>query len=373
MNSNSIALLIIGIALLAVVLLLARKSGGRSALSHRRSSKEGTLKASPQRMQVPDSPLLRVTFDEAFQSDLLGREIRDYGIKRIAWEFGLDPANIALNAVAFRQGALILQFSKLGQQLLKSGEAIIPIQRVSGKPLGVLQDADTGRFIEIAKGKTAGLINLCQVSAIVISTAHIISSADNLKRLKVIDSKLDYLIRARSLDQHAELKTIYNRSREGVDGELTDHKRIQLSSYRDRLLQLRERWRLEIADLIEHAPQTRMNVIIEHIPLVGKSVQKTKDRELLNHLNRTVPLIRHARLALFTDACLALHLGESQKLIEHVVQDEARSWSLVLSSFTQKAATIRGHEHYDSIKILQENVDSQVSILSSMAEGVPIA
>jgi len=311
-----------------------------------------------------------MSFDEALKSDVFGTEIQRYGVERIAWEFGLDPVSVILNSAALNDGAMVFGFTKQGQEAYKAGRAIVPIHKESGHFLGVLQDSETRKFIEVATGKTTTLARLSQISAIVISTAHIISSADTLGRLQAIDSKVDFLVSTRTIDQRAEIKTLYNRAREALDGTLTDQRRVRLSGYRDKLCRLRETWRLEIEHLIEHAPGNKTNFMVKHLPVLGPQIQQSKDRKLLEHFGRTVPLIRQSRLALFMDVCLAMHLGESETLIAHIVRDEARAWSPVLSSSAQKTAALLQTEDSNHARALQEHLSSQVDILRSLSEGV---
>jgi hypothetical protein len=97
-------------------------------------------------------------------------------------------------------------------------------------------------------------------------------------------------------------------------------------------IQPRETWRLELEDLVNTAPEMKLNRSIRRLPWIGERLQGVRDSDFLAHLNKAVPLIRLARLSLFIDTCLAIHLGDSEKLIQHILRDEARVWSALLSS-----------------------------------------
>jgi hypothetical protein len=74
---------------------------------------------------------------------------------------------------------------------LKAGSAYIPLHGGSNSLLPMLADKETGQFLEIAKGKSLHLLKLAEVSALVVSAAHIIAGMDVVKRLDKVDRKLD--------------------------------------------------------------------------------------------------------------------------------------------------------------------------------------
>ena len=131
--------------------------------------------------------------------DRLFRELAQY------WpDAAVAVGNIA--SVVQRKGKLIATFSEEGQALLNAKELIL-----DAKGLPMLKDS-AGKVRHIARVAEEGgqmAAKAASLGTAVVSVAHIISGADNAKKLKAIGRGVDILVQARKNDQVAELESIY--------------------------------------------------------------------------------------------------------------------------------------------------------------------
>jgi len=203
----------------------------------------------------PVSPLLSVSFLDALNTSALGNSLGQYATDRMSYQLGIDPVNVVIQSVSLvkDQSSLHIayEFSKRGMRLYKSGEAVIPMAKDAGGALPVLSDSHTARFIEMAKGRRIDPAKFAQISAIVVSVAHVISGMDVVRRLDVLDRKMDILIAGREIDQKAELESIYQMAKERLSGSISSRDQEELLRWRKDLYELRSVWRQELDRLIK--------------------------------------------------------------------------------------------------------------------------
>ncbi len=303
----------------------------------------------------PRSPLLNVSFDQALRSADLTDALGKYEKKRLGYELGLDPANIVIQAVSLTKNrnalTVVYEFSRRGMRLLKTGEAVIPLGRGNDSLLPMLSDRETGRFIELAKARRIDPSKLAQISSIVVSTAHVISGMDIVRRLETLDRKLDVLLQGREIDQRAELEAIYQMARERLSGPPQPFDIQDMLSWRQDLYRLRTTWREELHELVKSAPDPNDWKVLNW----GTWRQKGRERRTQEHIMDGAKKIRLARVAFVVDLCLAYETGSLDRFVTRTAPDEEELWTPVAKAFQALGAKMETEKGTD-IKVLADAV-----------------
>lgn len=271
-------------------------------------------------------PITEISFNDALESSALGVALHDYALKRAALGVGFDISNIVLQGMAIREGSVVFTFSPEGRIALQTGEAVVPIHHGTGKALGVLQDAETGKTFEIAKQGPAALTRTSQTYSILVSCAHIVVSMDTLKRLESIESKVHHLIKGRRIDQLSRLERVYKKAKEKLAGSLSDSTLAELSGYSDVLLELRSIWRREMAEILANTPNPNLSRAWSLIPPVERAVTRKRQAASADHVLKCAELLQMTRLALLTDICLHCVLENQRQFIEKTLTEERSEW-----------------------------------------------
>ncbi|MBA3914829.1 MAG: Ig-like domain repeat protein [Acidobacteriales bacterium] len=156
--------------------------------------------------KLPPCPVTTVSWASALQSQELGLALNGYCASSLTNLLSGDGANIVIQSLLLSGNELTLlyKFSREATALYEAGKLTIPLHRKSGRLLPWMMDKN-GLVFEQAKSATMMAARLASVWAVVVSTAHIISGMDVLKRLEKIDKKLDFLVAGRATDQEATL------------------------------------------------------------------------------------------------------------------------------------------------------------------------
>ena len=286
----------------------------------------------------PRSPLLEVSFDQALQSADLTVELGKYEKARLGYEFGLDPANIVIQAVSLAKDrnalTIAYEFSRRGMRLLKTGEAVIPLRDGGNYLMPMLSDRETGRFIELAKARRIDPSKLAQISSIVVSTAHVISGMDVVRKLEKLDRKLDVLLQGREIDQRVELEAIYQMARERLSGPVGAFDRQDMLRWRQDLYRLRAIWREELHELINSAPNPSDKKYFDW----GTWRQKGREGKIREHVIDGAQKIRLARVAFVVDLCLAYETDTMAQFVTRTAPDEQQLWNPVAEAFQELGA-----------------------------------
>jgi hypothetical protein len=147
-----------------------------------------------------------------------------------------------------QQGAeMVVSASASGRQLLAEGRALIPFHQATGMRLPLLTDARTGKVIEQLKEMPISSVTskLASIATLVIAAAHLVAGADLAKRLSRVESKLDFLLATRRIDQIARLERIYVTARELCLRALDHDRKLEMWRLRADLRELRSAWRQE--------------------------------------------------------------------------------------------------------------------------------
>lgn len=144
---------------------------------------------------------------------------------------------------------LLVGASPEATQALRAGTAVIQKFNADGRFLPHVADAKNGRVIEVMKEAGYGrkaIAGAAAASAIIVSAAHIIATADLARSVRLIDQKLDMLLAYRRIDQDAALERIYTEARELLLQPLGELQRIEIWRLRGELRELRITWRREL-------------------------------------------------------------------------------------------------------------------------------
>src|SRR5208337_4289670 len=200
--------------------------------------------------------------------------------------------------------------------------------------LPVLSDPKTGKFIEHAKCRSIDPSKVAQISSIVVSTAHVISGMDVVKRLERLDRKLDVLLQGREIDQRAELRSIYQMARERLSGPPRPFDIQDMLSWRQDLYRLRTTWREELHVLIKSAPDPTEWKALDW----GTWRPKGRERKIQEHIMDGAKKIRLARVAFLVDLCLAYETDTLECFVTQTAPDEQELWRPVAEAFQALAA-----------------------------------
>ena len=301
---------------------------------------------------APTSPLNRIRFKQAFESDGLSEAVLEFGRETLNLGLLGQGANFAIRSIEAgkRIGGmdLVLRFGGRGIQLAQEGEVSIPMHGAVGRWLPELQDRG-GRFVELASGSSEVLGTLANVSALVVSVAYMVASRDTLRRLRHIESRIDELLAGRRSERIARLERIYVKSGELLCTLPYGVRSHQLDTFQSELYELRAGWRREIECMLDAAPdpsarRSWATKLVRYAPIIGGAVEwsnlrarKPRERQLYEHLLPIVDIVRCLRLALLVDVCIAQWNESVDLLFQHTLGNEFEMWEGIAAKLEEQA------------------------------------
>lgn len=198
-------------------------------------------------------PLARLDFAQSLDpvafADAAEAEAVDYAGAHLAGHLadGTTMTLQVLKELATRS-QLLVGASPEATKALRAGTAAIQKFTVDGRHLPHVVDKN-GQIIEVMKEVRYGrkaIAGAAAASAIIVSAAHMIATADLARTLRLVDQKLDRLLAYRRIDQDAALERIYTEARELLLQPLGELQRIEIWRLRGELRELRITWRREL-------------------------------------------------------------------------------------------------------------------------------
>ena len=313
--------------------------------------------------KLPPSPITRISFQEAMASEQLGGEIEKYCNESLSRALTGDGLNVVVQSVLLSSNELTLvyKFSREATTLFEAGQASIPLHSESGRLLPWMYDK-SGRIIEQAKGASTVALRLAQSWALVVSVAHLISGLDVVKRLKDIDRKLSLLVAGRRIDQDAALNRIYTEAR-GILSQKIDRTVVrELKKYRYDLYQLRQVWCGEITELV------RSTVLPDRSGWHHSSWWRrgNREKEVVISLAPTVDKLERLRLALLTDACLAVASGTTEDFFENALPSEQQFWAPLTAQLDRIENRFRKETPKKQIEGIRTGVAAYTEVLRGL-------
>jgi hypothetical protein len=220
----------------------------------------------------------------------------------------------------------------------------------------------SGKIIELAKGTPDIALRMAQSWALVVSVAHLISGLDVVKRLNNIDRKLSVLVAGRRIDQDAALNRIYTEAR-AILSQRIDHSVVrELRKYRYELYQLRQVWCGEISELI------RATVLPDRPGWAPSSWWRrgNLEKKAVISLAPTVDKLERLRLALMTDACLAVASGTAEDFFENALPSEAEFWAPLTAEFNQIESRFRTETPKKQVGGIRTGVAAYADVLHGL-------
>jgi hypothetical protein len=300
--------------------------------------------------------------------------ISNYGRENLLFSVGADPANVVIQALAIREThrglTLVCEMSDKGRHLFKQGKAVLALHRDSDGYLPVLRDKESHKFIEILRGKPATSPPIANLSSLIVSTAHVISSMDIAKRLASIEKKLARMEAYRTQDQYATLERIYIKSREAI----ARGDRASLLGYRDELCQLRVGWRRELEVILRDAPEPQWNWKSDWSRPSRWGPKSRRDKQLKSHVLPELFRLPSIRMAYLVELCVADATGTLPDFIGHVVPEETCALEklfLNLQSHFSKLTVAKHQEEFRSgLEVFRSLLEAQRRLLRGTADSV---
>jgi hypothetical protein len=356
---------LMAIAVAVVVVCLLAMAWHMLPVSRKNSHSNETAASAEIALRRPVSPLLSVSFSDALNTSALGNSLSQYATERMSYQLGIDPVNLVIQSVSLakdqRSLHIAYEFTKRGMRLYKSGDAVIPMAKDAGGALPILSDSDTGRFIEMAKGRRINPAKFAQISSIVVSVAHVISGMDVVRRLDILDRKMDALIAGREIDQKAELESIYQMAKERLSGSISSRDLEDLLRWRKDLYELRSVWRQELERLINTSPDVAEWKLFK----MGSWTQNGRERVASQHMISGAIKLRLTKLAFILDLYLAQETESIDKFVLVTVSDEHRLWAPIMKNVDSLSSKVKGSGG-DPLKLLSETVTGYTDVLESI-------
>ena len=272
-----------------------------------------------------------------------------------------DEINVIVQSVMLSSEKLTMmcQFSEKATALYEAGQITIGVD-AAGRPLPYMYDK-TGKVFEMARGGGELSVRVSQACGLLVSVAHIISAADIARTLTEVDRKLTLLITGRHIDHDAKLCTHYTKARALLLGGLDAAVVRELFECRYDLFELRQVWCRELLN------QLRITTIPNHPGSHPSSWWRRKSREqkAVDNLVPFVQNLQRLRIALFTDACVAVASGTTVDLVNNVVPTERDLWEPV----KKKAAELRlrFRKKGDEMERVCDAIGAYIDILDRLA------
>lgn len=225
----------------------------------------------------------------------------------------------------------LVEFSKKGQKMLnaggakfaKKGKELIPELKINGKYF------EHGKLV--GKGKKT-LEVMTKISAIAISTAHIISGADIAKKLKVIDKKLDLILADRTNELYAELESILKYANEAKLINDTSYTLEELRRISKDIYRFRSRWRLRLESELKRIDNLHKGLLEDYFG-IGKN---RKDSDLMNQLSQFEEELKMIDASLALQLVIAEERGELELFQKEILPQEIKQLEKTKILFKEK-------------------------------------
>jgi hypothetical protein len=338
------AYLVAGIICVVAVLLWFKRSPIIEVLrSARRKHESAALRvrvgAAPlsELRRLPACPLLELAPDVNLSSTVLCEALTSYCEKTFTTLLRGDNVNVAVEgiSIATSRSDIIYTFSQEALDLYRKGDAIIPVHEASGKFLPLMQDR-SGKIIEQAKGAVTMAPRIAEICSLVISTAHIISGVDLVKRLERLKKSVDVLVAGRGIDQDARLERLFTQARGLLRLDLSEARLDLLFDIRYQLYELRQVWAREI----KHSMTGIDKLPARHVAHPTSWLRRgNREGNALKDLDSVRIKLESSRVALLLDSALAMTTGTVTDLQENVLIRERAQWETIRTG-TQAAGKL---------------------------------
>ncbi len=309
--------------------------------------------------------LVRLTFAQSLDPDQFSAATEDefrFSIKPFLERFGVDGANLTLQTLRAlgTNVELLVSASPQATKKLLEGTAELLTHGESGRTLPIVRDLATGKVIEQLKevGTARRLMTgAAALGSIVVSAAHVISTADIASKLEKVGRKLDLLIAFRGIDQDGKLERIFTSAQELVLGPLDASRRLELWRLRGELRELRAVWRREFD---HHLAQIEDPAQADWLTRTF-TWTSTTNQQIYSAISPTQKLVSRLEYALRLDRVLAV-ASDTWEESKKTLCDE-------LTQIEQSCETLRKKAGYISGKNPRLSAQPLIEMLESIVEG----
>jgi len=289
-----------------------------------------------------NNPIENISFTEAIVTSALPDSLKHSMVDNLNYYLSKSSSmkNVVFKSIELikDKDEICFELSSKSKKMIASGKACFAIEKQTGKVLPIIKDAKTGRYIEQIKGvkKIAGKIS--KLSALIVSSAHVISGADLSKKLLDISKKIDFLLAVRKIDQFARLEATYGFIRELMSEPLTPDVKIELQREIKEVSRLRSEWRQELEyGLLNIDNPDNRNWITKFFSRV-----KTTDLNISKSIIQGQAEIQLINFSIMLQTIVSYHIDTQNWFIGKALPDEINSLNSILSLLKEKASYISG-------------------------------
>ncbi|WP_299755579.1 hypothetical protein [uncultured Chloroflexus sp.] len=175
-----------------------------------------------------------------------------------------------------------MTFSAEGQRLLGLGQLSI----MNGQRPLLVDSA--GKIVEIGRITPNIALVAASVTSLVVATAHLIATRDLIQRIELLQHNVNWLIKARQIDQWATFERIFYAAREICARPIDETARMELwrmrQELREQRIRLRREWQAKLAEIkieplwVDQLPPNVVEGILRN-PLIRKMYDDALVRE----------------------------------------------------------------------------------------------
>ena len=319
---------------------------------------------------IINSPIQSLPFDtfiadpKTFSNEIMKSAQDNLNIQVLS-ELGLKNLthikDISTSVKKIHENEIIFTLSNNGKALIKSGRAKY-VKHKSGGFVPVIKK--NNKFLEQFKGnKLSKGAKLAKLTSIVVNAAHVISGQDQMKKLKEVDRKLDFLIEGRKIDQFAELESIYNSAKDMIADGFSPSLNGHLIELRRKNMKLISIWRQET--------ELKLNNVED--PINVKWLKKVFNWEKGRVRKEVNKFCEFESQMQFYDASLRLHYALCQidnsvpYYLSTTLPEELKRFKKVKQLMDEKAGFIKNHTDVEAVETIINNMNyilSKNSLLS---------
>jgi hypothetical protein len=313
--------------------------------------------------KYPQSPITRVQFYDALHSQSLTNEVEAHCRESLGRVLSGDGINVAVQSAMLSSDELTLvyKFSRGATALYETGRATIPIHHETGRHLAWMMDKQ-GIIIEQAKEASLLGARLASSWALLVSSAHIISGIDIVRRLEKIDRNVSELLAGRTIDHDSKLMRIYTQAASVLNEPITTGSVRQLVELRYDLYELRQVWRGEIKHLVKSAALPNRSGWHP----TSWYRRENREKKAIESISDVADKLRNLRVALITGTCLAHASGTSQDFVLNELPNEHSFWKPLGQDVKQLVAIFRRGKTKAQVSSLFAAVEGYTAVLEGM-------
>lgn len=319
------------------------------------------------------SPALsRLTWDEALAVKPMFREMKRNSENELLCALAENaPKAVALALqgadIALKQGSLLVKFPD-GARSMKGVTLMIDRSR---REIPILvRGGKTFKNARVVSGGVGLVSSAAAAGAAVVIVSHIISGADNAKKLKAANEKLDFLIIARRLDQCAKLEAVFRQAKELTYLPDSPATRLEIHRLCLTLHELRAAWRNEalhkLGEIDPKEPEAATNYFAR--PVRAMRAQANGKRAAID-ASRILAELHLLNVSLGLHLALAQASGTTEAFLSQSLPEELSATRKLKREVNQlkKRISPKQKQAYDHLTEVEKAFDGTLRTFRPMA------